>query len=61
MTTVRPYVPAPIIELLAIKLYEHDFGKWPPDPHIGAGWRNLAEEDRQPYRDMASGKRDIYK
>lgn len=52
----------PIIELLAIKLYEHDHqdGRWPP---IGGSrldnWMKTCEEDRKIYRDMARGKDPI--
>ena len=50
----------PMIELLAIKLFEHDHqGVWPPKGHP-TSWMAIAEEDRQTFRDMASGKRDAY-
>lgn len=49
----------PLIELLAIKLYEHDHGSGyfpPPDGSAMNNWFRLCEEDRQIYRDIASGK-----
>lgn len=45
-----------LIELLAIKLYEH---AWDNFPHKGAGepWLKMSEEDREQFREMArSGK-----
>lgn len=47
----------PLIELLAIKLYEHDHqGKWPVPPTTGASsWLALAEQDREAYRQIARG------
>lgn len=56
-------VTEPIIELLAIKLYEHDHqdGQWPPkDGYRITNWAKINDEDRQLYRDMASGKRSLY-
>jgi hypothetical protein len=54
----------PIIELLAIKLYEHDTfsyapkGKtWPSDRPC---WRLVCDEDRDVYRDMARGAESLY-
>lgn len=54
----------PLIELLAIKLYEHDTfsyapkGKtWPSDRPC---WRMVCEDDRQLYRSMARGEDDLY-
>lgn len=48
----------PLIELLAIKLYEHDFqGKWPP-PGTQPSWIYLPDEDRESYRKMARGEEE---
>ncbi len=44
-----------MVETLAIKLYEHDYGKWPPGAGSSGkvtGWMKLDEDDRQIYRDM---------
>lgn len=44
-----------LIELLAIKMYEHDNsqGNWPPSPGWSqTTWRRLHRDDRQIYRDM---------
>lgn len=52
----------PVIELLAIKLYEHDHqGRWPPPPTgvAGTAWLALREEDREGYRELARGERDL--
>jgi hypothetical protein len=50
----------PLIELLAIKLYEHDQGEWPlRESSFTYPWMKLADERRQLYRDMASGGADI--
>lgn len=41
-----------LIEILAIKLYEHDHGsrRW---PHVGTpAWNFIGDEDREVYRDM---------
>jgi len=53
----------PLIELLAIKLHEHDRqdGKW---PGIRPGWESpswmsIAEEDREIYREIARGNKPI--
>jgi hypothetical protein len=45
----------PLIELLAIKLYEHDHasGCW---PERNTTWMKLDDEDRELYRDIARGK-----
>lgn len=49
-----------LIELLAIKLYEHDHqGKWPVKDGGNPSWMALPDEDRQIYRDLASGKEDL--
>lgn len=46
----------PIIELLAIKLYEHDCnggGTRPTVPNLG--WWNMCCDDRESYRNVARG------
>lgn len=48
----------PLIELLAIKLYEHDHKDWPPKT-LQPGWISLPEEDREPYRNMAAGRKAL--
>jgi hypothetical protein len=46
----------PLIELLAIKLYEHDHqGLWPQRIN---SWMAIAEEDREAYREMARGEQE---
>jgi hypothetical protein len=42
----------PIIELLAIKLYEHDHTPWPVQ-HETVGWLKLDHEDKEGYRALA--------
>lgn len=52
----------PLIELLAIKLYEHDAqsGSFPPKTTESyTNWMKLDDDDRQIYRDIANGKRDL--
>lgn len=51
----------PIIELLAIKLYEHDSttGIWPPKGNYTC-WAKLCDSDKELYRLMASGQKDLY-
>lgn len=50
----------PIIEILAIKLFEHDHGVWPPAPSLAEpSWMKLPEEDREIYRKLARGDKDI--
>jgi hypothetical protein len=46
----------PLIELLAIKLFEHDSvgGEAPKTPNLG--WMALPDSDRKLFRDMAAGK-----
>jgi hypothetical protein len=41
-----------LIEILAIKLYEHDAGSkmWPPS--VATAWNFVGPEDREVYRDM---------
>lgn len=47
-----------IVELLAIKLYEHDHqGKWPP--RAVTSWMALLEEDRELYRRIARGNEEL--
>jgi hypothetical protein len=51
-------ITKPLIELLAIKLYEHDHDSGyypPPEGSAMTSWFKLCEEDRQIYRDFASG------
>ncbi len=52
----------PIIELLAIALYEHDHQdhRWPPKEGSRlTSWMRLDEEDRESYREMARGEKPI--
>jgi hypothetical protein len=50
----------PLIELLAIKLYEHDFqGNFPPVNVMS--WIYLADEEKETYRNQARGKEEAYK
>ena len=50
----------PLIELLAIKLYEHNSkdGSWPPRSPL-TSWMYLEEDDRQIFRDIARGKQAL--
>ena len=45
----------PLIELLAIKLYEHDFVRWPMGDGI-MSWVTLPEDEREDYRKYARGE-----
>lgn len=47
------FVKDPLIELLAIKLYEHD---QKVVPEVKMSWLWLAEDDRECYRKMARGE-----
>ncbi len=47
-----PITPIPI-ELLAIKLYEHDHQVWPVPQGRSVSWLKLDDEDRELYRAMA--------
>jgi hypothetical protein len=49
----------PAIEILAIMLFEHDHGCWPVGPGVSTPWSKLSEEDRETYREMARGERDL--
>lgn len=40
-----------LVELLAIKLYEHDHKNWPVG-HSTSAWNVLPASDKQIYRDM---------
>lgn len=55
-------VKDPIIELLAIKLYEHDstLGRWPiPPGNSMPNWSHVPEEERELFRQIARGEREI--
>lgn len=43
-----------IIELLAIKLYEHDGEHNPPHDVVQPSWKTLDREDKVAYRQMAT-------
>lgn len=51
----------PIIELLAIKLYEHDnsLGWYPRNMGECTSWMKLPESERRRYRNLASGAADL--
>ena len=52
----------PLIELLAIKLYEHDAndGRWPPKAGSSSqSWMATCEEDREAYRRLARGEDEM--
>jgi len=50
----------PLIEILAIKLYEHDHASKVFPPAYGmSNWFNINEEDRQIYRNIALGKHPL--
>lgn len=52
----------PLTELLAIKLYEHDAqdGRWPLRPGNSLpNWMSLGEEERELFRQLARGEREI--
>lgn len=58
-----PNMPRPIeplVELLAIKLYEHDQNSWPPSKPV-PGWLELEDEYREHFREMARGNADLAK
>ena len=50
-------VKDPLIELLAIKLYEHDQNTWPPTSNSALAWGRIEEDQRLIYRAMARGER----
>jgi hypothetical protein len=54
-------ITEPTIELLAIKLYEHAhwLGWYPRHAASVVGWLHLAEDEREKYREMARGNRDL--
>ncbi len=49
-------VKDPLVELLAIKLYEHDHDRYPPVSVYP--WSLASEADRETYRKIARGKED---
>lgn len=51
------YIHAPVIELLAIKLYEHShpLGWYPYNAGGIRSWLHLTEEEREVWRRMARG------
>jgi hypothetical protein len=51
----------PMIELLAIKLYEHDheLGWYPRNAGSAKGWLRCSDEEREQYREMARGNLDL--
>jgi hypothetical protein len=53
----RVYITDPIMELVAIKLYEHGGDRY---PQTLVSWLALPEVDREEYREMARGNRPIY-
>lgn len=54
MDRINPTELGALVELLAIRLYEHDHDGWPASGH-NVPWMQLADVDRQHYRDIASG------
>ena len=51
----------PLIEILAIKLYEHDdqSGLWPPKQGWSlTSWMSLDDEDREIFRRIARGENE---
>ena len=50
-------VTDPLIELLAIALYEHDHNTWPPTSNSSTGWGRMDDDDREIYREMARGEK----
>lgn len=55
----KAFVKDPLIELLAIKLYESDNYYALANYDAQSSWLILCEEDRQIYRDIASGKEPL--
>lgn len=58
------YIREPLIELLAIKLYEHDHqnGRFPSTGGTGqTNWMKLNDEDRDIYRQIARGSAPLDK
>ena len=55
----QEYVANALIEILAIKLYEHDLinGARPKLPNMG--WQNISNEDRELFRKQARGTAPI--
>ena len=55
---------SPLNELLAIQLFEHDTEQTPDGDVVRykdlTCWSILDDDDRQLYRDMASGKTGLY-
>jgi hypothetical protein len=49
----------PLIELLAIKLFEHDVDSSENPGTVNTGWMMMANEDRESYRKMARGEEPI--
>ncbi len=61
------YIKDPLIELLAIKLYEYDVTseggivlKVLATSKYKFGWKHIAPEDREIYRAMARGEEPFY-
>jgi len=50
-------VKNPLIELLAIKLFEHD--QYRKGSAIVASWLDQGEEDREIYREIAAGNEPL--
>jgi hypothetical protein len=55
------HVTDPIIELLAMKLYEHDLESgWPPAKGVSlTPWNFMSNEDRESYRRIARGEEEL--
>lgn len=49
----------PLIELLAIKLYEHDTENRKDPKVLRTGWMTMSNEDRELYRKLARGEEAI--
>ncbi len=55
-TKYKEAIKDPLIELLAIKLFEHDADYKGNDPiSLSTGWMTMCSEDREAYRNMARG------
>lgn len=49
----------PLIELLAIKLFEHDTINGKNPKTLNMGWMTMCNEDRETFREIARGKETL--
>lgn len=53
------FVEEPLIELLAIKLFEHDAVSYKTPKTLNIGWMTMANDDRELFRNLARGRTPI--